>query len=272
MEVGPKVQDIRSVKGRPLVRVAFLPSEIVNPRKTAVVLVDVMRTTSAIVSLLERGASRVALVADDRRAMAMAREMNATEEVVLCGEQSDGSAHADYDFPPSPSLIRAKDLRGKAVVMRTANGTLAAAQVRESGVRQVLLGSLNQCTAAARAVLSVAETTDLEIGVICSGREMCRTIALDDVYTAGAIVSALGQLDYGVRLHNSALLAKSMIKNYTAKQAFQVSSTWSVLSRTREGVADLEECAQLDISALVPVLTERDGSLFAVPRGEEGLE
>jgi 2-phosphosulfolactate phosphatase len=256
--------------GHPLVRVAFLPSEVVNPQTTVAVLIDVMRATSAIVSLLEQGATCVALVADDQKALALAREIGIAEEVVLCGERSDGSVHPDFGFPPSPSLIRAKDLTGKTVVMRTANGTVAAAQLRDLRVHHVLIGCLNQCTATAREVLSAAETTNREISVVCSGREMCRTIALDDVYTAGAIVSAIVDLEDSVRLHDSAMLAKSMVKKYTAIQAFQASSTWGVLSQTPEGLADLQQCVQLDISTLVPQLTERNGYIFAVSGNEEG--
>jgi 2-phosphosulfolactate phosphatase len=264
-----EAEGTRSNRGHPLVRVAFLPSEVVNPKTTVAVLVDVMRATSAIVSLLEQGATRVGLVADDQTALALAREIGIAEEVVLCGERSDGRVHPGFAFPPSPSLIRTRDLTGKSVVMRTANGTVAAVRLRELGVAQVLIGCLNQCAAAARQVLSAAATADREISIVCSGREMCHTIALDDVYTAGAIVSALIELEEGVRLHDSALLAKLMLKQYTAMEAFQASSTWSVLSQTHEGLADLEQCVQLDVSTLVPQLTEKDDYIFAVPRSEE---
>jgi phosphosulfolactate phosphohydrolase-like enzyme len=65
-----------------------------------------------------------------------------------------------------------------------------------------------------------------------------------------------------MRLHDSALLALSLFERYSAHDAFRLSSTWSRLSKTKHGADDLEHCARINVSTLVPQVAYEAGRLF----------
>jgi len=243
------------------VRVAFVPSEIVPLPETVAVLVDVMRATTAIVHFLDRGVRQVILTTGVRRAL---REAARVPGSLLCGESRDGERLSGFDLAPSPTLIDRCELQHKTVVLKTSNGTVAASYLRRRGVGRIYIGSLNQRTAVARAALRAALKAGAHISIVCAGRERCRSIALDDAFAAGSIVTALARLNPCLQLHDSAILALALVERFAPMDAFRASGTWRVLSKTDVGTEDLQLCSKCDISTAVPMLKERDGRLVAV--------
>lgn len=230
--------------------VAFLPEEVGPVRGRTIVVIDVIRATTSVLAMLERGCAEV-LIAPEVEAARRYRE--AHPQVLLAGEQG-GVAPPGFDFGNSPPAFAGADLAGRRVVFATTNGTRAIRLTREASV--VLLGCLRNRSAAAREAVAAAEGPGITL--VCAGRE--GRFSLDDAYTAGAIVdaavaipSAHGPID----LTDAARAAHALYQsNADAAMVFrQTRAGQNVIAIDLPG--DLDYCAEQDRSVLVPRLGER---------------
>lgn len=230
--------------------VAFLPEEAGASRGRVAVVIDVIRATTSLLTMLERGCAEV-LIAPTIEAARRYREAHA--DVLLAGEQ-DGRAPEGFEFGNSPMAFAVAALAGRRVVFATTNGTRAVRLAQDAAV--VFLGCLRNRSAAARAALAAAAEAGTGISVVCAGRE--GRFSLDDAYTAGAIVEALaGDSKAEIDLTDAGVAARELYRS--------ASDPAALFRRTRAGrhvieiglAHDLEYCAQVDQSMLVPRVGDR---------------
>ncbi len=162
---------------------AFLPADAASAGPRVAVVVDVLRATSTIALLLDRGCG-VLLVADEA-GMAAARRKRA--DALVCAEETSGAIAAGADISPSLRELRQAPLDGRDVILRTTNGTVAAQRVcgRET---TCFAGSLLNARAVMSAALESAVARQARLQVVCAGREQGRAYALDDIYCAGFLL------------------------------------------------------------------------------------
>ncbi len=230
--------------------VAFLPEEIGPPRRRAAVVIDVLRATTCLLVLLERGCEEV-LIAPSLDA---ARRYRDAHPSVLAAGEEGGRTPEGFDFGNSPVAFERSDLAGRRVVLATTNGTRAMRDARDVPV--ALAGCLRNRTAAARAVLAAADRAGLDITLVCAGRE--GRFSLDDAYTAGAIVdAALAEAGGRLDLTDAALAARTLFQAFPdAEVIFR--TTRAGRNIIEIGLAeDLPYCAERDRSVVVPRLGER---------------
>ena len=231
--------------------VAFLPEEVGTLRGRVAVVVDVLRATTSLLTILERGCAEVLIAHTVEAARRCGRKH---PDMLLAGEEH-GRAPAGFDFGNSPVAFARAELEGRRMVFATTNGTRAVH--RAQGASTILLACLRNRSAAARGGLAAAADEE-DLCVICAGRE--GQFSLDDAYTAGAIVDALlAQAGGGNRLllTDAALAAQALYRG-TADPV-------SLFRRTRAGQnvveiglsEDLDYCAQRDASVLVPKVGDR---------------
>lgn len=226
--------------------VAFLPEEAGPLRGRIAVVVDVIRATTSLLTMLERGCAEV-LVAPTLDAARRYRQAHA--DVLLAGEQ-DGRAPEGFDFGNSPVEFAGAFLTGRRVVFATTNGTRAMRLAGDAA--GVFLGCLRNRSAAAQA----AAAAGVGISVVCAGRQ--GRFSLEDAYTAGAIVETLAD-HHGAKidLTDAGVAARQLYRSAGDPAA--------LLRQTRAGRrvieiglgSDLEYCAQVDRSTLVPRLGDR---------------
>ncbi len=230
--------------------VAFLPEEAGALRGRIAVVIDVIRATTSLLAMLERGCAEV-LIAPTLEAARRYREAHV--DVLLAGEQG-GRAPEGFDFGNSPMEFAGAALAGRRVVFATTNGTRAMRLAQDATV--VFLGCLRNRSAAARAALAAAAEAGVGISVVCAGRQ--GRFSLDDAYTAGAIVETLTD-------HNGGKIDLTDA-GVAARQLYRSAGDPVVLFRqTRAGRRvieiglgnDLEYCAKIDQSTLVPRLGDR---------------
>ena len=162
--------------------VAFLPEEAGDVTDAVCIVVDVLRATTVLATLFERGCP-VAYVADEHgKAERFARDRG----FVLCGE-SHGLKAPGFDYGNSPTEFAALDFSGRPAVLSTTNGTRAASMV--SGARRVYLGAAVNLTAVAQRAWREAMDTGSDLVVVCSGTN--RRFTLEDTVVAGMFVEAL---------------------------------------------------------------------------------
>lgn len=229
--------------------VAFLPEEVGALHGHAVIVVDVIRATTSVLTMLERGCEEV-LIAPSLEAAREYRQ--AHPEVLLAGEQG-GRAPAGFDFGNSPAAFSEVLLSGRRVVFATTNGTRAVHAAKGAAV--VLLGCLRNRAAAAQVAFGAAAAAGHGLAVMCAGRE--GRFSLDDAYTAGAIVDAVAGLPAGLTMTDAAVAARMLYRSVTDAGALfrQTRAGRNVIEIGLEG--DLDYCAQIDRSVLVPKLGER---------------
>ncbi len=228
---------------------AFVPEEAGPLRGRTAVVIDVIRATTSLLLMLERGCAEV-LILPTVDAARQYRRVH--PEVVLAGEQY-GLAPEGFDFGNSPEAFARAPLVDRRIVFATTNGTRAVHA--DAGAAAVFLGCLRNRTAAARTAAAVADESGEGLCLICAGRD--GSFSLDDAYTAGAIVDAVVDSYPDVHLTDAAIAARLLYRN--------VADPAALFRQTRAGrnvieiglAGDLAYCASVDQSTLVPRLGER---------------
>jgi 2-phosphosulfolactate phosphatase len=161
--------------------VALVPAEARRWRDTVCILVDELRASSMIVTLLEHGASAVIPAASLAEARRIARSIGPT--AILAGEHHVVRAPG-FELGNSPAEARRADLEGRTAVLSSRNGTGVLRSLPAAAPAYV--GCLLNATAVARAAYARARADGAHLGIVCAGRR--GTFAIDDAIAAGAIL------------------------------------------------------------------------------------
>src|SRR5574341_1488471 len=235
--------------------VALLPGQRFDAARSVCVVVDVLRASSSIVTLLECGASSVIAAGDIAPARALGEGLPG---YVLCGEK-DGLPPKGFAYGNSPSEFSRLDFSGKSVILATSNGTKILAALAEAPA--LLVGSLLNRSAAAKAAVSIARELRVDIAVVCSAAYGGATFVLEDALGAGAIVDAALRLpDPPVALDAARFARDAFLA--AGDTAAAVASAYHAADLVDMGLGeDVAYCGRLDVSDVAPV----------VERGEDGV-
>jgi 2-phosphosulfolactate phosphatase len=146
---------------------ARLPGGAAARARTVYVVVDVIRATTTLCVLFERGCQQVYVAGS----VAGARQAGARLAVrplppLLAGEIG-GVAPPGFDYGNSPAEIGALDMAGRVVVFATTNGTRALHACR--GGAGVLAGALRNASAVARTAVTLASAIQPPAGEPTAG-------------------------------------------------------------------------------------------------------
>jgi 2-phosphosulfolactate phosphatase len=215
-----------------------------------VVVIDVLRATSSIVTALAAGAKAVVPAASSEEAVRLTANLE-KNGIVLAGERRMLKIEG-FGLGNSPREMTPDAVGGKTVFLATTNGTpaLLAAQ---GGDPVLVAAALNFDAVAARARALFAERGDLVI--ICAGRE--KQFALEDAYTAGRLIKAAKKGARKVALNDAAQVALDLAAQHGGwRDAFAASDAARQLAEA--GLAeDVTFCAHPDRVAVVPVYADR---------------
>lgn len=223
------------------VDVAFTPAE--SAAAPTGVVIDVIRATTTICQALESGYERVLCTAEIDEARMLHVEL---EGAILGGERGNlvipgfdlGNSPREYVEPKSRELI-----------LTTTNGTRAivAAAAR---CDRVFVAALRNLDSVVSAVREVGE----DAVVVCAGVQ--GTLALDDAYVAGRIVSALEW-----ERSDAAEAAARLTQTWSgAEEAFRASlSGRNLLQNARDLADDLPFCAEESVLRVVPRFVRMHG-------------
>lgn len=260
------------------VEVVFLPPIATELHRKLTVVIDVLRATSTLGMMFEAGVRKVTLAGSIDGALDLAGSMS--PRPLVCGE-SGGLAPAGFDMGNSPREYLPGSLAGREIVFFTSNGTRAMRQVGESPV--VITGSLLNGTAAVRAALRLARENGLDISFVCSGDYHGSRFGIDDAFCAGYLCSLVQMETVEIGgalpiLDETAVAAMRLYRSYLGSggrepgdarseatlEAFWESHNAQVLRKV--GLSeDVEFCAQLDITRIVPRLSREGDRLVLHP-------
>lgn len=223
---------------------AFTEEEL---RGKTVVVIDVLRACSTIVTALACGAKGVVPVRDLVEAGPFTQNLDPTR-FVMCGER-DGVKIDGYHFGNSPLEFQPSDVKDKTMVLSTTNGT--AAITRASLAKNLYIASFLN----AGAVAEQLRSTEQELYFICAGWK--NRLCLEDTLCAGYILTEIfgsGLPDSsrdGVRVAH-ALYSSGKDRITEIVQASNHAARLRDLNYSK----DIEYCCELNKFNLVPVLRE----------------
>ena len=215
-----------------------------------VVVIDVLRATSTIVTALAAGAKAVVPAATSEEAVRLTANLE-RDGIVLAGERRMLKIEG-FGLGNSPREMTPEAVGGKTVFLSTTNGTPALV-VAQGGDPVLVAAALNFSAAAERAHAVFAQRGELVI--VCAGRE--RQFALEDAYTAGRLIKAVKKGVRKLALNDAAQVALDLAAQQGGwRDAFAASDAAGQLADAGLG-DDVTFCAQPDRVAVVPVYADR---------------
>ncbi len=209
---------------------------------STVLVIDVLRASTCIVTALANGCAAIVPVATPEEAR---QRLAALPGALLAGERR-GEPIEGFDLGNSPLEFTAARVGGRVVVMTTSNGTRALLAARGA----VAVGVAAFVNAEAAAAWALAGRRDVLL--LCSGERGARS--LEDHACAGHLVERLRAAEPGARPTPAAEAAATTARAYGKDVArLAHDSSWARHLASRERQADLAACLTLDASTVVPV-------------------
>lgn len=216
------------------------------------IAIDVLRATTTIAAAFQAGAEAVQVFSDLDRLIQVSEQWPADRRI-RAGERG-GERVEGCDLGNSP-LDHSRDLtQGRRLFMSTTNGTRCLERIQHSPL--VMTAALTTRQATVKALLSKQPET---VWLVGSGWE--GSYSLEDTVCAGAIVHSL--------IDQTGLSFKELAGNDAAIASVSLFLQWQgqlleLMRHATHGqrllkqhqLADLEYCAQLDVSDMVPVQQE----------------
>lgn len=238
--------------------VALLPTQAPAYAGSVCVIVDVLRASSSIVTILDRGAVEVLPARDIEAALDLKKHF---PDHTLCGEKG-GLPPPGFDYGNSPKEFSELNLIGRSLILATSNGTrVLDAVAKTAGV--VLIGTMLNRTAAARAALRIAAERNTDVSVFCSAAHGGSGFVLEDALGAGAIADAASLSDPVLQLSDSARFTRDSFRQVSTGIGAAIASAYHAQELVAEGLGDdVGYCSRVDVSDTVPLLTKGDDGLL----------
>ena len=234
------------------VDVFFLPSTIViegNSANDIYIIVDVIRATTSMAVMFDRGAERVLAAATIEQAWEAARLVPGR---LLCGERNVQRIPG-FDYGNSPVQFSQLDLSGRELVMTTTNGTRAFYACPEQAVR--LAGCFYNAEAVTFYALALAKTRECDIHIVCAGES--DYFGLDDAVCAGYLALELQRQQPGIQLWDSTQAAIGLYETFKPPRVLDFSN--AVRAVVEGGLPDDPPfCMRASVSNSVPVVVGRE--------------
>jgi len=174
-----------------------------DTRDRTVVVLDILRATSTMITAINNGAIKVIPVAEVDDAVAMMRTLD-RKEAAIAGERN-ALPLPGFDMGNSPLEFTPENVRGKTVVITTTNGTSALQAVRNAN--RVLVGALINKTAVARSIVEAGD----DVCIVCAGTK--GRFSADDIFGAGGIIACLKSMGADVSCNDLGNVAELLYRS-----------------------------------------------------------
>jgi 2-phosphosulfolactate phosphatase len=212
---------------------------------TSVVLIDVLRSTTTICHAVAAGCSRIFPVADLGQVTEFVEALG--RDALVLGGEKDSRPIEGFDLGNSPREYTADRIGGRRVVLLTSNGTAALHRLKH--LRSVWIASFVNLSAVATRLVELEH----DVAICCAGHR--DQFCLEDSLCAGMLAEKIMALRPGAEAANDAArVGLTLVERWRDDLA-------GCLRQTRHGQrlldlgyeADLDACAALDTSGVLPV-------------------
>ena len=163
------------------VDVILVPAGNANLTDKKVVVMDVLRATSTIVTALGNKALEIIPVVEPVEVADLVRAIGPKE--CLAGGERKGLKIEGFDLGNSPAEYTEERVRGKKLILCTTNGTKAIKSAQ--GAAEVCIVSFLNIAV----IVDYLRDSSQDIVLICSGRD--QSLCLEDLACAGMMVQSL---------------------------------------------------------------------------------
>jgi 2-phosphosulfolactate phosphatase len=205
-----------------------------------VVVIDILRATSAMCTAFEYGVEKMIPVASVEEAQEY------KNQGFMVGAERNGIALEGFDFGNSPYSYMTESIRGKTIVISTTNGTQAIEAARSA--YKVVIGAFTNISALCEWLLA----QNRNVLLLCSGWK--NRFNLEDSVFAGAMAEKL--VKTGLYRTGDAALAVSGLYELAKKNPhkFLHSSSHAERLAAMGLKEDIKYCLQVDLTKAIPVL------------------
>jgi len=214
-------------------------------RGDIIVVVDVLRCSSTIVTALANGALEIIPMPTIRKAKQMKQR---NPDCILAGERK-GLKPKDFDLGNSPSEFTRKKVRERRIILTTTDGTKAFAIAKKSA-RPVLVGGFLNAAAVGKKLYELAYSNNCGLSLIACGKK--GKLSIEDFVCTGRILEMMPVDE--LALSDSALAALVASKGAGEKVVELVRSSEHGQYLERIGLAkDIEFCMRINRYSDVPI-------------------
>jgi 2-phosphosulfolactate phosphatase len=208
-----------------------------------VVVVDILRATSAIITAFMHGVRKIIPVAT------LGEAKDYKDRGYLVAAERDGIVRDFADFGNSPYNFREEMIRNREIVYSTTNGTQCIMMARNS-YRVLVGGYLNL-----RALGDFITAEQRDLLILCAGWK--NKFNLEDTLFAGALAeTVLHDHNYGT-ICDSAIASIDLWKLARADLMQYIEKAAQRHRLKKNGLDDvIEYCHTRDLTAVIPVLKE----------------
>jgi 2-phosphosulfolactate phosphatase len=241
------VKDQEKVMSMKLISVELMAKDAFRgvERGDVIIVIDVLRCTSSIVTAMINGASSIIPVGSVGQARALkAKDRN----YVLAGERG-GLPPRGFDLGNSPRDFSTEKVRGKDIVITTTSGTQAIRNASEA--KTVLIGSFLNLASAAAQASKIALRNGRSLTIALSGKK--GTFSLEDFLCAGAIISKIRSKSRLSDAASASLLAFKAADENLAENILMGNHARELVDLGME--EDVILCSQKDKYDVVPILS-----------------
>lgn len=215
-------------------------------KRRTVVVVDVLRASSTIVTALQNGARAVIPAADLGEAGRLAATLDPDTSIV--GGERGGKPVDGMAMGNSPLDYSAPVVEGRTLVLTTTNGTPAIALAKKAASAAIgCFLNASACVAFMRSALDA----DQPVTLLCSGYE--GRVSLEDTICAGLFLSRLLEPAEASALNDSGKIAYALYQgsqNQLARALFGAAHTQRLMALGFD--KDVTYCAQIDTTDVLP--------------------
>ncbi|NLL61871.1 MAG: 2-phosphosulfolactate phosphatase [Candidatus Atribacteria bacterium] len=235
------------------VEIALLPDEILDKdiSNHLVVIIDILRASSTIVTALSEGANSVIPVYSIEKAIKVSEDL-CSEQVLLCGERN-GLKLPGFYLGNSPLEYIGKHIKSKIIILSTTNGTKALQLTRKAA--KIIIG----CFLNIGAVVSYCQNYNKDILMVCAGDR--GNISLEDTVCAGMMKYLIENRNNGktppLFFNDDGQIAYFLYRKFKDDDDLikvLETSVWGKKLKEKGFAKDLVFCAQKNLYKTIPVL------------------
>ena len=230
-------------------------------RDKTVVVIDVLRASTSIVTALSNGAREIIPATTVESAMKISG--NLAGNVVLLGGERNGKRIEGFSLGNSPLEYTEERVKGKAIIFTSTNGSQAIVRARYAQ-ELVVCGFINISV-----VAEFLRERPRDFVVVCAGRN--GTFSMEDTVCAGMLLSrVVDEAAAGASLSDGAMAAMVLSRSFGKGLLKMMKSTEHGRYLEEIGFGeDLKVCAAVDS---VPVLPLLEGNVLRLRREAEKRE
>ncbi len=214
-------------------------------KNKTVVVIDVLRASSVMVTALAHGAKAFIPVVTVREALEKAKTIEASgEKVLLCGER-DTKTIAGFHLGNSPLAYSRQKVEGKILILTTSNGTQALNRLQEA--ESISIGAFLNMEALVRHLLPKDHVV-----LVCSGTN--NNFSMDDAMCAALFVDEMKK-QKRVKLSDMAITLLKAYQKDNGNLPLLLKDCYHLNLLKNNGFGkDVDYCLQKNLWHVVPVM------------------